>query len=508
MTATTARESNESIFTTTQAYTFDDVVIVPAFSSTLPDAVDVSAVFSRDIRLASPLISAAMDRVTESKMAIAMARSGGLGVIHRNMSIAEQSQQVVRVKRSQSGWITDPVTLSISATLQDAEDIMSQFHISGVPIVDAERKLVGILTNRDTRFCEAQDFSRSVADFMTVAPLITAPMGTTLAQARTILGKHRLEKLPLVDSDGTLMGLITVKDILKATEHPNATQDDRGRLRCGAAVGVGADLEERVSALVKAGVDAVCIDTAHGHSLGVLNAIRRIRSDWPDLAIVAGNVVTAEGVEALVEAGADTIKVGVGAGSICTTRVVSGAGLPQLSAIWEAARAADRLNIPIIGDGGVAYSGDIVKAIAAGASTVMIGSMLAGADESPGEVELFEGRRYKSYRGMGSLGAMSGYSADRYGSGQSTVESQSERSGKIAPEGIEGRVPATGSVLDVIAQMLGGLRSGMGYAGAASIAELQTSARFRIVTAAGRAESHPHDVTITKEAPNYQRSSH
>ena len=495
---------NLDLFSGDSAYTFDDVVIVPAYSSVLPDAADVRARFARDIYLNTPIISAAMDRVTEEKMAIAMARAGGIGVVHRNMSIADQAANVKRVKRSQSGWITDPVTLRADATLHDAEDIMSRFHISGVPIVDADKRLVGILTNRDTRFCEPGDYTRSVQDFMTKAPLVTAAQGTTLIEARRILGQHRIEKLPLVDRDGVLVGLITVKDILKATEHPHANKDDQGRLRCAAAVGVGVDLEERVEALVAAGVDAVCIDTAHGHSEGVVVAVRRIRSAWPELAIVAGNVVTAEGVHTLVDAGADAVKVGVGAGSICTTRVVAGAGLPQLSAIWEAARAADDLDVPVIGDGGITYSGDIVKAIAGGASTVMVGSVLAGTDESPGEVELFEGRRYKSYRGMGSLGAMSGYSADRYGSGQG--DRPAERSGKVAPEGIEGRVPATGPVADVIAQMIGGLRSGMGYAGTASIEELRTNARFRVVTAAGRAESHPHDVTITKEAPNYQRS--
>lgn len=506
----TAREHNLTLFGGHDAYTFDDVVIVPGFSDVLPDAANITARFARDIVLATPIISAAMDRVTESAMGIAMARAGGIGVIHRNMSITEQAEHVTRVKRSQSGWITDPVTLPISATLQDAEDIMSRYHISGVPIVDESRKLLGILTNRDTRFCEASDYVRRVEEFMTKSPLITAKAGTTLAEARKILGQHRIEKLPLVDEQGVLVGLITVKDILKATDHPSASKDDRGRLRCAAAVGVGPDLEERVSALVAAGVDAVCIDTAHGHTEGVIAAVRRIRSGWSDLAIIAGNVVTAEGVHTLHDAGADAVKVGVGAGSICTTRVVAGAGLPQLSAIWETARAADGLGVPIIGDGGITYSGDIVKAIAGGASTVMVGSILAGTDESPGEVELFEGRRYKSYRGMGSLGAMSGYSADRYGTGQGKDSSAtvSSRSGKVAPEGIEGRVPATGPVSDVLAQMIGGLRSGMGYAGAASIDELRTNARFRRVTAAGRAESHPHDVTITKEAPNYQRSSH
>lgn len=512
MTTTSAiTDQNNDLFNTHEALTFDDVVIVPGYSSVLPDSADVSATFARDIVLSIPIVSAAMDKVTESTMAIAMARAGGIGVVHRNMSIEEQAAHVNRVKRSQSGWITDPITLGVDAVLSDAEDIMSRFHISGVPIVDNERRLVGILTNRDTRFCTNEDYSRPVREFMTHAPLITAAVGTTLTEAQQILRTHRIEKLPLVGGDGTLAGLITVKDILKATDHPNASSDDRGRLRCAAALGVGADLEARVDALIAVGVDAVVLDTAHGHSEGVLTAIRRIRSVAPHLAIVAGNVVTAEGVDALVDAGADAIKVGVGAGSICTTRVIAGAGLPQLSAIWDCARAGVRRGIPIIGDGGITYSGDIVKAIAAGAETVMVGSVLAGTDESPGEVELFEGRRYKSYRGMGSLGAMSGYSADRYASGQGGTGGPtvvSERSTKVAPEGIEGRVPVTGPVFDVLAQMIGGLRSGMGYAGAATLNDLRTGARFRRITSAGRVESHPHDVTITKEAPNYQRASY
>ena len=503
-------ELNADVFTSHEALTFDDVVVVPGYSSVLPDMADVSATFARDIVLSIPIVSAAMDKVTESNMAIAIARAGGIGVVHRNMSIEDQAAHVNRVKRSQSGWITDPVTLEADALLSQAEEIMSRFHISGVPIVHKSKKLVGILTNRDTRFCTQGDYSRPVVEFMTPTPLITASVGTTLEQAQEILRSHRIEKLPLVNNEGVLAGLITVKDILKATDHPNASLDDRGRLRCAAALGVGADLEERVAALVKVGVDAVVFDTAHGHSSGVISAIHRVRSGWPDLAIVAGNVVTADGVDALVAAGADAVKVGVGAGSICTTRVIAGAGLPQLTAIWDSSRAALRHGIPIIGDGGITYSGDLVKAITAGASTVMVGSVLAGTDESPGEVELFEGRRYKSYRGMGSLGAMSGYSADRYGTGQGEKISGaiSERSTKVAPEGIEGRVPVTGPVSDVLAQMIGGLRSGMGYAGAASLHDLRTNARFRRITSAGRVESHPHDVTITKEAPNYQRANY
>lgn len=495
-----ATSPNDELFTRFEALTFDDVVVVPAYSEVLPDDVDIRTIFARDIELAIPVVSAAMDRVTESNMAIAMARHGGIGVIHRNLDVESQAAEVERVKRSQSGWITDPVTLNPDATLADAEVIMSRFHISGVPIVDDAYRLVGILTNRDTRFCTNDDRWRSVQDFMTSSPLITAAAGTTLDEAKEILRRHRIEKLPLVDSDGRLLGLITVKDILKATAYPNASRDSFGRLRCAAAVGVGVELEKRVDALVRAGVDAITIDTAHGHSAGVVQAIKRIRSGWPELAIVAGNVVTADGVAALHDAGADAIKVGVGAGSICTTRVVAGAGLPQLSAIFDSATAARRLGLPLIGDGGITYSGDVVKAIAAGSWSVMLGSMLAGTDESPGEVELFEGRRYKSYRGMGSMAAMTTYSADRYGSGQSL-----DRSNKHVPEGVEGRVPMTGPVGEVLEQLVGGLRSGMGYSGAAHLTALRTTARFTRVTAAGRAESHPHDITITKDAPNYQR---
>jgi IMP dehydrogenase len=400
--------------------------------------------------------------------------------------------------------ITDPVTLHAEATLHDAEELMHRFKFSGVPIVDASGRLVGILTNRDVRFCEGADFDRPVSEFMTSDGLVTAPVGTTLEQAKAVLQKHRIEKLPLVDDDGFLRGLITVKDIQKRQEFPNATRDSAGRLRCAAAVGVGADLEDRVEALVAMGVDAVAIDTAHGHSAGVVKAIERIKSSWPALAVVAGNVVTEEGVEALAHAGADAVKVGVGAGSICTTRVVSGAGMPQLSAIWFTTRRAKQLDIPVIADGGVTYSGDIVKAIAAGAETVMLGSLLAGTDESPGEMELMEGRRYKTYRGMGSMGAMQGLGADRYASGQTSAVGAATK--KLVPEGIEGRVPYAGTLGDVVYQLAGGLRSGMGYAGASTLDGLRNNARFMKVTTAGREESHPHDVTITKEAPNYQRT--
>ena len=497
---------NDDLFDRFQALTFDDVVIVPGYSDVLPDTVDTSATFAADITLAMPVVSAAMDKVTEGRMAIALAREGGIGVIHRNMTVADQAAEVQKVKRSQSGMITDPITLPPSATLADAEALMHQFKISGVPITDPEGRLVGILTNRDTRFCEPADYQRSVADFMTSDGLVTAKVGTTLDEARSILQRHRIEKLPLVDADRRLVGLITVKDILKNQEFPNATSDPSGRLRCCAAVGVGSDLEERVEALVAQGVDAVALDTAHGHSAGVIKAIERIKASWPNLPVVAGNVVTAEAVEALSKAGADAVKVGVGAGSICTTRVVSGAGMPQLSAIYFTTQYARRHGIPVIADGGITYSGDVVKAIAAGADCVMLGSLLAGTDEAPGELELFEGRRYKTYRGMGSMGAMQGLGADRYASGQTDKSQVAGQSSKLVPEGIEGRVPYSGTLGDVVYQLVGGLRSGMGYAGASTLDALRSTARFMRVTTAGRNESHPHDVTITKEAPNYQRS--
>jgi IMP dehydrogenase len=499
---------NDELFDRFEALTFDDVVVVPGYSETLPDSVDTTATFAAGIELAIPLVSAAMDKVTEARMAVAMARHGGIGVIHRNMSIADQAAEVQKVKRSQSGMITDPVTLGPEAKLHVAEALMHRFKFSGVPITDGDGRLVGILTNRDIRFCEGSDFERPVSDFMTSENLITAGVGTSLDQAKAVLQQHRIEKLPLVDDHGRLAGLITVKDIQKRLDFPNASRDSQGRLRCAAAVGVGDDLENRVEALRSMDVDAVSIDTAHGHSANVVKAIERIKGSWPDLPVTAGNVVTEEGVETLAAAGADAVKVGVGAGSICTTRVVSGAGMPQLSAVWFAAKRARRLGVPVIADGGITFSGDIVKAIAAGAETVMLGSLLAGTEESPGEMELFEGRRYKSYRGMGSMGAMTTDSADRYATGQrsdSAGESAvGAASNKLVPEGIEGRVPYAGPVGDVAYQLVGGLRSGMGYAGAATLDALRSSRMMR-VTPAGRDESHPHDVTITKEAPNYQR---
>lgn len=490
---------NENIFNTCDSLTFDDVLIVPGYSEVLPSDVSVRARLTRTITLNIPIISAAMDTVTEGRLAIALAREGGIGIIHRNLSPEDQAKEVDMVKRSESGMITDPVTLPPTATLREAEGIMGSFHISGLPVVDPETgKLVGILTNRDTRFTEPGDFNRPVCDFMTSRNLVTAPVQTTLDEAKRILQEHRIEKLPLVDSGGCLVGLITVKDIQKKREYPNAATDGQGRLLVGAAVGVGNDLEIRLEKMVTKGLDVVVIDTAHGHSAGVVRAIQRIKSRWPNLPVIAGNVVTADGTLALIDAGADAIKVGVGAGSICTTRIISGAGMPQMSAIYECSRAAAGRDVPVIADGGVKYSGDIVKAIAAGASTVMLGSLLAGLDEAPGEVVLYEGRRYKTYRGMGSLGALQGYGRDRYGSGQG-------KAGKLVPEGVEGMVPQKGSLSDYIFQIVGGLRSGMGYAGANDLEDLRSKTRMTRITHAGLIESHPHTLTITREAPNYPR---
>ena len=475
------------------ALTFDDVLLVPRYSLTHPKDVSTASRFTRGIELNVPLVSAAMDTVTESEMAIAMARAGGIGVIHKNMSIDRQAAEVDRVKRSESGMILNPITLAPDATLREANALMMRFKISGVPIVDREGRLVGIITNRDLQF--ERHLERPLHEVMTKDRLVTAPVGTTLEEAERILGQHRIEKLPVVDGNGRLHGLITVKDIHKRRQYPNANKDQHGRLRVAAAIGAGGDSMERARALVEAGVDVIVIDTAHGHSEGVLGATAEMRQSFPDVQLVAGNVASREGAAALVERGVDGVKVGVGPGSICTTRVVTGVGIPQLTAIFDAVEGAG--DIPVIADGGVKYSGDIVKALAAGASSVMMGSMLAGTEESPGESFLLEGRRFKMIRGMGSLSAMQDGSADRYfQEGEMSLR-------KLVPEGIEGRVPYKGPVSDVIFQMVGGLRSGMGYVGCASIEELRGDTEFVRITSAGLRESHPHDVTITREAPNY-----
>ena len=488
---------NLPLFESAEALTFDDVLVIPAYSEVLPDETNISTRLTEQITLNIPILSAAMDTVSEARLAIALAREGGLGIIHRNLSPEQQATEVDKVKRSQSGMVTSPITLPPNATLQQAEEIMSTYKISGVPIVDKQDKLVGILTNRDIRFVEPIDFGQPVDHFMTRQPLVTAPVGITREDAKTLLQKHRIEKLLLVDGYGHLKGLITVKDIQKERKYPNAAHDERDQLLAGAAIGLGPDLETRTGLLVEAGVDVVVIDSAHGHTKNVLNAIHRVHKNWPKLPVIAGNVVTAEGTRALIEAGAAAVKVGVGAGSICTTRVVAGSGMPQLSALHTCATAAHAFHVPIIADGGVKYSGDIVKAIVAGADTVMLGNLLAGLEESPGEVVLLEGRQFKEYRGMGSLGALQGYGKDRYGSGQTGT-------GKLVPEGIEGRVPYKGNLHDCIYQLTGGLRSGMGYAGARSLEELRANTKLVRITNNGLIEGHPHDVIITKEAPNYQ----
>lgn len=482
-------DPNKALFSSGQALTFDDVLVVPGYSEVLPDDVDTSTRLG-SIELKVPLLSAAMDTVTEAPLATSMAREGGIGILHRNLSAEQQAHQVDLVKRAQAGMITNPISLTPTATLHDAEELMATHRISGVPICEADGKLVGILTNRDVRFCTPDQYERPVTEFMTGENLVTAPTGTTLEDAIEVLHKHRIEKLPLVDQAGHLAGLITVKDIDKRTEKPNATLDSSGRLRVGAAVGV-TDTAERTEMLAAAGVDMVVIDTAHGHTAGVVEAVRTIKKGWPELVVIGGNVVTATGVDALVEAGADAVKVGVGAGSICTTRIVAGAGMPQMSAIYECAQAALVHGIPIIADGGVVTSGDIVKCFTAGAHAVMVGNLLAGTDEAPGDLELVDGAMWKTYRGMGSAGAMRGRAADRYGTGQTP--------GKHVPEGVEARVRYAGSISDLIGQMTGGLRSGMGYAGAADITELRSQSRLVRITQSGLRESHPHDVSVLRD---------
>ncbi|KHG56391.1 inosine-5-monophosphate dehydrogenase [Bacillus anthracis] len=477
-----------------ESLTFDDVLLVPAKSDVLPREVSVKTVLSESLQLNIPLISAGMDTVTEADMAIAMARQGGLGIIHKNMSIEQQAEQVDKVKRSESGVISDPFFLTPEHQVYDAEHLMGKYRISGVPVVNNldERKLVGIITNRDMRFI--QDYSIKISDVMTKEQLITAPVGTTLSEAEKILQKYKIEKLPLVDNNGVLQGLITIKDIEKVIEFPNSAKDKQGRLLVGAAVGVTADAMTRIDALVKASVDAIVLDTAHGHSQGVIDKVKEVRAKYPSLNIIAGNVATAEATKALIEAGANVVKVGIGPGSICTTRVVAGVGVPQLTAVYDCATEARKHGIPVIADGGIKYSGDMVKALAAGAHVVMLGSMFAGVAESPGETEIYQGRQFKVYRGMGSVGAMEKGSKDRY---------FQEGNKKLVPEGIEGRVPYKGPLADTVHQLVGGLRAGMGYCGAQDLEFLRENAQFIRMSGAGLLESHPHHVQITKEAPNY-----
>jgi IMP dehydrogenase len=494
--------STESTVAT--ALTFDDVLLVPQHSTVLPTQVDVTTRLTRNIRLNVPLLSAAMDTVTESRLAIAMAQQGGMGVIHKNLSVQEQAAEVDRVKRSESGMIVNPITLSPSNRIFEALDLMKNYRISGVPITEdgsKEGRLVGILTNRDLRF--ETNVDRPIDEVMTKAPLFTVPVGTTLDESREILHRHKVEKLLVVDKDYRLKGLITVKDIQKQIKYPNACKDALGRLRCGAAIGVSKDSLERAHALVAAGVDALVIDTAHGHSQGVLDMVARIRREFPHTDLVAGNVATGDATRALIQAGVDAVKVGIGAGSICTTRVVAGIGVPMISSIIECAKTAAAHQVPVIADGGIRYSGDIVKALAVGASCTMIGNLFAGTDESPGELILFQGRSYKEYRGMGSIGAMRRGSRDRYFQDEFDLEG-GRAADKLVPEGIEGRVAHKGTVAGMIHQLMGGLRAGMGYCGSATIPDLQRKARLIRITPAGARESHVHDVTITKEAPNYR----
>ena len=476
-----------------EGLTFDDVLLIPAESNVLPAQVDISTQLTKKIRLNTPIMTAAMDTVTEAEMAIAIAREGGVGIIHKNMSIERQADLVDMVKRSENGVIVDPFYLAPDNTVREADSLMGRYKISGVPICQ-DGKLVGIITNRDLRFMTDKDFDQKIADVMTKENLVTAPVGTTMLDAQEILRRHRIEKLPIVDEKGYLKGLITIKDIEKAVQYPNSARDAGGRLLCGAAIGATADVLERVAALVEAQVDVVVLDSAHGHNSGIIEAVRKVKTAYPELQLIAGNVATGAGTRALIEAGADCVKVGIGPGSICTTRVVAGIGVPQITAVYDAACVAAEYGVPIIADGGIKYSGDIVKALAAGASVVMLGSLVAGCKEAPGEYELYQGRQFKVYRGMGSLGAMGKGSSDRYFQGNNM---------KFVPEGVEGRVPFKGPLADTIYQMIGGLRSGMGYTGCATIREMHEKAQFVRITGAGLKESHPHDIQITKEAPNY-----
>jgi len=478
-----------------EGLTFDDVLLIPARSEVLPRDIETRTRLTKSISLNIPIISAGMDTVTEARMAIAVARQGGIGIIHKNMSIRRQAEEVDRVKRSESGVIVDPFYLTPEKPISEAEALMSKYKISGVPIVDNERKLVGIITNRDLRF--VKDYTNKISDVMTSDGLVTAAVGTTVDEAKEVLQEHKIEKLPLIDENNILKGLITIKDIEKAEQFPDSAKDHQGRLMVGAAVGVTEDTMERIAALVDAEVDIIVVDTAHGHSEGVLRTVTKIKDQYPDLQLIAGNVATADATEDLIKAGADVVKVGIGPGSICTTRVVAGVGVPQITAIHDCAKKAKEYGVPVIADGGIKYSGDIVKALAAGASSVMLGSLLAGTEESPGELEIYKGRSYKVYRGMGSMGAMQEGSKDRY------FQEQENEVKKLVPEGIEGRVPYKGTLADTTYQLIGGIRAGMGYCGTRTIEELHDKGQFVKITSAGLRESHPHDVNITKEAPNY-----
>ncbi len=486
--------NNSTAHPFSESLTFDDVLLVPAYSEVLPREVDLSTRLSRNITLNVPIVSAAMDTVTEYDLAIAIARQGGIGMIHKNMPVADQADQVRKVKRSESGMIIDPVTLTVDANLTDALNLMRTFRIGGIPIVDKSKKLIGILTNRDLRFESRLD--RSVTEIMTKENLITAPQGTTLKEATEILKRHKIEKLPVVTEDNALVGLITYKDIMKVENYPNSAKDSHGRLRVGAAVGVSQDTYDRLDALSEVGVDVITVDTAHGHSAGVIRTVAEIKKRYKDIDIIAGNIATAEAAKALIDAGVDAVKVGIGPGSICTTRIVAGVGVPQLSAIMNVYSHAKQAGVPVIADGGIRFTGDISKALAAGADTIMAGSLFAGTEEAPGETIIFQGRKFKTYRGMGSIGAMQLGSKDRY------FQSEEENDKKLVPEGIEGRIPYKGTVAEVMLQYIGGLRASMGYVGAPTIAQLKGAQMTRI-TNAGIIESHPHNITITKEAPNY-----
>ena len=476
-----------------EALTFDDVLLIPGKSDVEPKDVNISTHLTKKIKLNTPLMTAAMDTVTESEMAIAIAREGGIGIIHKNMSIEAQADMVDRVKRSENGVITNPFYLSPEKTVAEADELMGKFKISGVPICE-NGKFVGIITNRDMAFLSEEDFKQPISEVMTKENLITAPVGTTLQEAKELLKKHKVEKLPLIDEKGNLGGLITIKDIEKSIQYPNSSRDEKGRLLCGAAIGATPDVLDRVEALVKAGADVLVLDSAHGHNSNIVKSVAKVKAAYPDVQLIAGNVATAEATHDLIEAGADAVKVGIGPGSICTTRVVVGIGVPQVTAIFDAAREAEKYGVPIIADGGIKYSGDIVKALAAGGSVVMVGSLVAGCKESPGETEIYQGRQFKVYRGMGSLAAMGKGSSDRYFQGGNK---------KLVPEGVEGRVPYKGPLADTVFQMIGGIRAGMGYTGCATITDLHEKAKFCKISGAGLKESHPHDIQITKEAPNY-----